>query len=332
MKKRWSVAVAVGIALTAVLSPFRATAHHGGVSLALGPGSPIETNSPLTLPEGGFVLSARVEQVEWRKRHFAEPTNKDSFTFYNLGFSYGIAPYLMGSLFVPYNIKRQDDLGTNRGLGDLKFLFSLGLNYDPTRKGLFLNKAEDTAITLEGVNKTFLSLFGGMSLPTGKNRKELGGEIDPGMQPGFGSVTFSLGASAARQMTTNLTLVMDTSYDIFTRRENFKFGNEWRLDLAGVYELFGKPEIFISKVDGILELNLLHISRDEEGSEKLRGTGGTILYLSPGMRFSFPKLWNANLGILFKFPTLKKLNEKDEQQGAEGLEKIRVIGTLSFYF
>ncbi|MGQ9648280.1 MAG: transporter [Thermodesulfobacteriota bacterium] len=327
-----SVMLIAGMILCVGFLPMTAGAHHGGVSLALGPGSPIETNSPLTLPEGGFVLSSRVEQVEWKKRHFAEPTNKDSFTFYNIGLSYGITPYLMGSLFVPYNVKRQDELGTNQGIGDLKFLFNLGLNYDPSRKGFFLNKAEDTAVTLEGLNKTFLSLFGGMSLPTGKNRKELGGEIDPGMQPGFGSAAFTLGASAARQMTRNLTLVMDTSYDIFTRRENFKFGNEWRFDLAGVYELFGKPEALVSKIDGILELNLLHISRDEEGSEKLRGTGGTILYLSPGMRFSFPKLWNANLGILFKFPSLKKLNEKEEQQGAEGLEKIRVIGTLSFYF
>ncbi len=329
MVKRWSAAV---VFLCIVCSPLTAKAHHGGVSLALGPGSPIETNSPLTLPQGGFVVSSRFEQVEWKKRAFAEPTNKDSFTFFNVGLSYGIKPWLTGSLFLPYNIKRQDDLGTNRGIGDLKFLFNLGLNYDPARKGFFLNQAEDTAITLEGVNKTFLSLFGGLSLPTGKNRKELGGEIDPGMQPGFGSTSFTIGASAARQIVGPFTLVVDTSYDIFTRRENFKFGNEWRLDLAGVYELYGKPEKFVSKIDGILELNLLHISRDEEGSERLRATGGTILYLSPGVRFSFPKVWNGNLGLLLKFPTLKRLNEKDEQQGAEGLEKVRIIATLSFYF
>jgi hypothetical protein len=329
MKKRWILAVVV---LSIVLSPLSAMAHHGGVSLAFGPGSPIETSSPLTLPQGGFVISTRFEQVEWKKRDIYEPTNKDSFTFLNLGLSYGITPYLTGSLFLPYNIKRQDSLGDNEGIGDLKFLFNLGLHYDPSKKGFFLNKVEDTGVTLEGSNKTYLSLFGGFTLPTGKNQKELGGEVDPGMQPGFGSVTFSIGASAARQLTGALTLVADTTYDIFTRRENFKFGSEWRVDLAGVYELYGKPEKFISKIDGILELNLLTISRDEEGSENLRATGGTILYLSPGLRFSFPKLWNANLGLLLKMPTFKNLNEKDEQQGAEGLEKYRIIGTLSFYF
>jgi hypothetical protein len=298
----------------------------------MGPGSPIETSSPLTLPQGGFVLTFRVEQVEWRKYTFAEPTNKDSFTFFNAGLSYGITPFLTGSLFVPYNIKRQDDLGSLRGIGDLKFQANLGFHYDPAKKGLFLNKAEDTAITLEGAKKIYCSLYGGFTVPTGKNRKELGGEIDPGMQPGFGSVSYTLGVAATRQITGALTLVAETSYDIFTRRENFKFGNEWRTNLAGVYELYGKPEKFISKIDGIFELNLLHISRDVEGREGQRGTGGTILYLSPGLRFSFPRLWNANLGLLVKFPVAKHLNEKSEQQGAEGLEKYRAIATLSFFF
>ncbi len=322
----------VPFVLTLLLLPLTAVAHHGGVSLAFGPGSPIETNSPLTLPQGAFVLSSRVEQVEWKKRNFAEPTNKDSFTFFNLGLSYGIKPYLTGTLFMPYNIKRQDDLGSAKGIGDVKFLFNLGFNYDPSIKGIRLNTAQDTAITLEGAKKTYLSLFGGFTLPTGKNRKELGGEIDPGMQPGFGSHTFTLGGSAARQITGALTFVADTSYEIFTRKDNFKFGNEWRANLAGVYEIYGKPENFISKIDGILELNLLNIARDEEGREKLRATGGTILYLSPGLRFSFPKPLNGNLGVMLKFPTLKDLNEKKEQQGAEGLEKVRAILTLSFYF
>lgn len=330
--KRWLRSVLFGMLLMILAVPFTASAHHGGISLALGPGSPIETNSPLTLPQGGIVLSYRLEQVEWRKRTFAEPTNKDSFTFMNAGLSYGFTPYLTGSLFVPYNIKRQDLLGSTRGIGDLKFLFNLGFHYDPSIKGIRLNSAQDTAVAMEETKKTYLSLFGGWTLPTGKNKKELGGEVDPGMQPGFGSPTYTFGIAAARQLTGALTLAADTSYDIFTRKDRFKFGNEWRANLAGIYELFGKPEGLVSKVDGILELNLLHIARDEEGREKQRATGGTILYLSPGLRVSFPKPLNGSLGVMLKFPTLKRLNEKDEQQGAEGLEKVRAIVTLSVYF
>lgn len=328
MMKKWLLASA----LTLLLLPLTASAHHGGISLALGPGSPIETNSPLTLPQGAFVLSWRLEQVEWKKRTFAEPTNKDYFTFMNLGLSYGITPYLTGSLFLPYNIKHQDLWGSAKGIGDVKFLFNLGFNYDPSLKGIRLNTSQDTAISVEETRKTYLSLFGGLTLPTGKNRKELGGDIDPGMQPGFGSPTYTLGVAATRQLTRGLTLAADTSYEIFTRKDRFKFGNEWRANLAGIYEIYGKPEGFISKIDGILELNVLNIARDEEGREKQRATGGTILYLSPGLRFSFPKPLNGSLGLMLKFPTLKDLNEKSEQQGAEGLEKVRAIVTLSLYF
>jgi hypothetical protein len=320
-----------GVIIFSVLFfPLTALAHHGGVSLPFGPGTPVETNSPLTLPEGGLVLSTRVEQVEWQKFQFAEPTNKDSFTFLNVGLSYGIKPFLTASVFLPYAVKREDTFGDNDGIGDIRFMGILGFNYDG--KEVRLNSAKETAVTLEGKKKTYFSFYGGFTLPTGKTNLALGGEVDPTMQPGFGSPSYTVGFNAARALLRSFTLVFDTAYDIFTERNSFKFGNEWRVNLAGVQELYGKPEKFISKIDGVLELNFLNIARDEEGGKGLRASGGNILYLSPGLRLAFPKLQNANLGLLIKIPVLKSLNEQDEQQGSEGLEKYRAIFTLSFYF
>ena len=320
-----------GIIISLVLFfPMTAWAHHGGVSLPFGPGSPIETSTPLTLPEGGFVLSTRIEQVEWRQFQFAEPTNRTSFTFSNVAFSYGIKPYLTGSIILPYNIKREETFGSNSGIGDIRFSGILGFNYDS--QGIKLNSQKETAISLEGKKKIFFSLYGGFTVPTGKIHEGLGGEVDPTMQPGFGSPSFTMGFNASRGIFRSLSLIFDTSYDIFTQRENFKFGNEWRVNLAGVYELYGKPEKFISKIDGVLELNFLNLARDWQGGEGQRTTGGNVLYLSPGFRFAFPKLQNANLGLLIKIPVFKSLNEQDQQQGSEGLEKYRIIGTLSFYF
>jgi hypothetical protein len=318
------------IIILVLLFPSKAFAHHGGVSLPFGPGTPVETNSPLTLPEGGLVLSTRVEQVEWQKFQFEEPTNKDSFTFLNVGLSYGIKPYLTASVFLPYAIKREDTFGDNDGIGDIRFMGILGFNYDG--KEVRLNSAKETAVTLEGKKKTYFSFYGGFTLPTGKTNLELGGEVDPTMQPGFGSPSYTVGFNAARALLRSFTLVFDTAYDVFTERNSFKFGNELRTNLAGVYELYGKSEKFISKIDGILELNFLNIARDEEGGKGLKATGGNIFYLSPGIRFAFPKLYNANLGILIKFPIFKDLNEQDQQQGSEGLEKYRAIFSLSFYF
>ena len=59
------------------------------------------------------------------------------------------------------------------------------------------------------------------------------------------------------------------------------------------------------------------------------GTGGSILYITPGMRF---QVGDVNLGAGVKLPLLKGLNERNLQQGSEGLEKYRLILTSSIAF
>jgi len=324
--KKWFVITALSL----LLSPVTAWAHHGGISLAFGPGSPIETASPLTLPEGGFVTGARVEQVEWKKYDFAAPNNKSSFTFISANMSYGFTPAFMGTVIVPYSIKRQDGFGENEGLADVKFQVTYGFHYDPG-VGFSRNTAEDTAVTLEGKKRIYLAVSFMASIPTGDYHQQLGGNVDPTMQPGFGAPSYTLDVSAARAFG-SLTLNADLGADFFTARENFQFGTEMRANLAGVYELYGNTRSFLSKLDGILELNFLHIDRDQENGVGVVASGGNILYLSPGVRFSFPSIQNANLGLLVKVPVWKDLNEQDQQQGSEGLEKYRLIVTLSFYF
>ena len=312
-----------------MLVPCTAMAHHGGVSLAFGPGSPVETASPLTLPDGGFVTGVRAEQVEWKQFDWNKPDNKTNFTFLSANMSYGFSPAAMGTFIVPYYTKRVEE-GSNSGLADMKFQLTYGFHHDPG-VGFSRNTAEDTAVSLEGKKRTYLAVSFMMSMPTGDFHKKINGTVDPGMQPGFGSPAYTIGLSAARAFG-SLTVNGEVSVDFFTERENFQFGAEQRVNLAGVYELYGEPKSFISKMDGILELNFLHLGRDQENGEGLEATGGNILYLSPGARFSMPSLSNANLGLLVKVPVWKKLNEQDLQQGAEGIEKYRVIATMSFFF
>jgi hypothetical protein len=244
--------------------------------------------------------------------------------------SYGFTPAFMGTVIVPYYVKRQDGFGENEGLADVKFQGTYGFHYDPG-VGFSRNTAEDTAVTLEGKKRIYLAVSFMASIPTGDYHKQLGGDVDPGMQPGFGAPSYTLDLSAARAFG-SLTLNANLGADFFTARENFQFGTEMRANLAGVYELYGNTSSFLSKLDGILELNFLHLERDQENGVGVVASGGNILYLSPGLRFSFPSLQNANLGLLVKVPVWKNLNEQDQQQGSEGLEKYRLIVTLSFYF
>lgn len=317
--------------LILVLCPYSALAHHGGVSLAFGPGTPVETASPLSLPRSGLVLSARTEYVDFKKFSFAGPANKDAFLFNNLGISYGLTHYLTASLFVPYSVKRADTLGANKGLGDINFAFQLGFNHTPG-KGISLSQPDDTALVSAETKKTFFSFMGCFTLPTGENNREIAGAIDKGMQTGFGKPSYTIGFSAGKPVTGRLSLVADTSYQMFTTKDDFRYGSEYRLNVASVGELYGNTQGFLSRLDAIFELNLLQLGRDREFGEGFEATGGTILYISPGMRFAFPRLKNANLGILVKFPAWKSLNEGNEQQGAEGRESYRAIATMSFYF
>ncbi|MHB8790437.1 MAG: hypothetical protein ACYDBT_11210 [Desulfobulbaceae bacterium] len=323
------------VAAAVLLTPASGLAHHGGVTLAFGPGSPMETNSPMTLPEGGIVTGLRAEQVEWQDVN--EPEDKSSFSFFNVNLSYGFTPALTGTVIVPYYIKRTEGLGENEGLADAKLQLIYGFHYDPG-KGFSRNGAEDTAVSMESQqDRIWLGVSAMMSLPTGDDSEALAdGSIDPGMQTGFGAPSYTFSLTAARPFGA-MTLNSELSADFFTSRDigpdSFQFGTELRGNLAGVYELYGNPaNPYFDKVDGIMEFNFLHLERDEENGAGLAATGGNMLYFSPGVRLSLPWLRNANLGLLVKIPIWKNLNEEEEQQGAEGLEEFRLISTLSFYF
>lgn len=304
-------------------------AHHGGASISQGEGTPIETNSPLTLPQGSAVLFTRFEYAPFRKFDFADPYNTDSFRFYQLGASYGLTDFLTGTLILPYNAKSQDGHGTFRGFGDAKLLLNAGLNWEPG-VGLNFNDEDDVAVDIGETNKWYFGLYGGLTAPTGRDDIDIGLGVDGGLQPGFGSPTFTLGASVTKPLSQNFSLTADTSVEIFTEKDGGdKFGNEFRANLAGVWNMHVDPESTLSQIDGVLELNYLRLSRDETAGVAELGTGGGILYAGPGVR---AQVGDFNLGALVKFPLAKSLNERPLQQGSEGLEKYRLVLTASTAF
>lgn len=304
-------------------------AHHGGASISQGSGTPIETNSPITLPKGSTVVFTRMEYVPFRRFDFAEPNNTRDFQFYQLGVSHGLSDSVSATLILPYNIKSQDNNGTFQGIGDAKFLLNAGMNWDPV-EGLRVNTAEDVAIDIGESDKVFLGIYGGFTAPIGRDDLDRGLGVDGGLQPGFGSPTFTLGVSAAKSLSPTFSITADTAVEVFTAKDNGdKFGNEFRANLAGVWNLHADKESTLSQVDGVLELNYLRLTRDETAQVPELGTGGGILYLGPGFR---AQVGSVNLGALVKFPIVTGLNERSLQQGAEGLENYRLILTASTAF
>lgn len=310
-------------------------AHHGGVSAAFGPGAPIETTSPLALGKGRFLVFEKFEYVPFEQKEGAEPENIDTHTFFNTLVGYGFTDALSVYAGLPISIKDQDTLGTSEGLGDLGFIVQYGFKLGERDgiRGLYGYGPEDSYGVPYSTDDLKMSLLAGFTVPTGttSNSDDEGNRFDKGMQPGFGTPSFTFGFAASKILIPHFTLTGDTSLQTFTENNQGKFGSEARFNIAGGYEIFEKEKGFLSRVDIIAESNLLHLTKDlDEEGEKQDASGGTILYLSPGIRLTFGK--HMSVGAILKLPTWKDLNNESEQQGSEGLEGYRAIVTFSISF
>ncbi len=332
--------------LFAVSSSF---AHHGVASLGTGglegPGSPLETSSSATLPEGKWLFYLKLDHVKWRKYSFSQfPDQKDTYDFWMYGIGYGVRPWLSLYLFVPYYVKKEIKGGgnysyTNADFSDMSFMAVLGFKYD---KGFKLIPKKES---LDDLMDWHFTLYGGMSLPTGNpNRydraKDPKGDFEPDMTTGFGKPSLTLGFTATKQILSypRLTFVFDTNYTKFFEntynyrkdgsKKKYKFGDEFRLNTAVAYRLYRSEEKKF-RADALLEANFQYNGRDEEDKVKLEDSGGNILYGTVGTRLYYKSL---SLGVGVKVPVWKKLNREQEQQGSEGKERYRLILTLSTLF
>ncbi|MBI2472404.1 MAG: transporter [Planctomycetes bacterium] len=312
-----------------------AYAHHGGVSSAFGPGAPIETASPLALGKGRYLIYEKFEYVPFEQKGHVEPENIDTHTFFNTLVGYGFTDALSVYAGLPFAIKEQDTLGTSDGFGDLGLLVQYGFKLGERDgiRGLYRYGPEDSYGAEYSSDDLKMSVIAGMTVPTGttSNRDDNGNRFDMGMQPGFAAPSFTVGFSASKMVVPHVTLTGDTSILTFTETNDGKPGNEVRFNTACGYEIFEKPNGFLSRLDIIGESNFLHLTKDlNEDGEKENDSGGSMLYLSPGLRATFGKY--VSVGALIKIPTWKDLNHESEQQGAEGLEEYRAIVTCSISF
>jgi hypothetical protein len=321
------------VAALALVSAAPARAHHGvaavGVAGPEGPGAALETTSPLPLPQGTLFTIAKSEYVPFRQFDHAEPENKTFSSFNMLAVGYGVTPWLTAYVFQPYNVKAQDSVGTNRGAGDTNLLLTLALKYD---EGLRLVPEKES---LDELMDWHFSVWASSTIPVGPttSRDRNGEYFAPDMQTGFGAPSPAFGVAVLKQLSPNLTWLAEANYQHFFAHTypftRYQFGGETRLNTAVAYKVYGQGAF---RTDLTAELNGLHLQRDRERNdagamEQLRASGGAILYAGAGVRVNYGALSMA-LGV--KRAALKDLNEGTDQQGSEGLEKLRAALTLSW--
>lgn len=265
--------------------------------------APITFNTALPVYEGGWVLR---EQFMYMKAS-DDPTsaNRDmrvSGVMSVLGYGVTRDFALFGML--PLFDKRLDmDMGGHgvtrqeHGFGDLMLM------------------GRYTAYESNALGRTFrIAPFLGVKAPTGDdNARDRLGRLPAPIQPGSGSWDFFGGAIATWQ---TLDFQVDGQMNYRANREanGFRAGNVTAIDGSLQYRLWprslggGVPAFLY----GVLEANLTHAARDRIGGANDLDSGGTTLFLSPGVQYVTRK-WIAEAGL--QIPVIQHLNgtalEKD---------------------
>lgn len=318
-----------------------ALAHHGvagvGAAALEGPGAPVESATSAVLPEGSTLLALKIDHAKFERGRLARPDVEGDYSrFTMLGIGHGFTPWFSGYLFLPHNVKADESGGfRTRGFADVSVLGQIGFRHDGKAFSL-VPKNE----SLDEMEDWHFTVFGGATLPTGRPNYRLpDGSIDPGMSTGFGKPSYTLGLTATKMLSDKLTFNAEASTLWFktyryatdyTTGSDFttRFGREVRLNGGLAYRIHTNPERKM-RTDLSLELQYLKLGRDVTDGVGEQGTGGRMLYAVPGVRFYWDRF---SFAVGVKKAIWKNLNEQSQQQGAEGLEKYRLLFSASMLF
>jgi len=322
------------IALLLVTSAPPALAHHGTAAVGglgtLGPGSAMDTTSPMPMGQGTILGLLKTEYVPFQQRAgFTEQKRYASFNTAMVG--YGLTPWLSIFVMQPYNVKSQEVLGTNSGPGDTSVTLSASFKWDD---GLRRVPEKES---LDDLFDWHFGLWASCTIPVGPtaHRDALGDYWAPDMQTGFNGPSPGIGVSFLKQLSTDWTVLGEVNYQHFFEQAypgpglRYQFGAETRLNGALVYRVWASGA---RRVDVGGELSLLNLQRDrsDEGTGSvapMQASGGTILYGQLGARVT---LGSFVIGAGLKRAVASTLNEGAEQQGSEGLEDFRASLVIAY--
>lgn len=275
--------------------------HHWGVlallvSVGTAWSAPITFNTALPVQENGWVL--REQFIYDKNSRDPSPANRDvrvSGLVSVLG--YGVSRDLTLFGVLPYLDKRLDmDMGGQRvsrsdqGFGDLMVI------------------GRYTAYESNVLGRTFrVAPFLGVKAPTGHDDAQDGlGRLPPPIQLGSGSWDW-LGGAVATYQTLDFQVDTQLSYRANREANGFRFGDVSGLDVSFQYRLWpqklggGVPAFFY----GVLEANLIHAEKNRISGVADPNSGGTTLFLSPGLQY-VTKKWILEAGV--QIPVMQNLN------------------------
>lgn len=312
--------------LYCLLHPGPSAADHPSIGMGLDIGGPIITNAATVPPRHQVSLALRMEYIsldnysDSRLEQFAaqgkgevESTN---FLFTpSLSAGYGVTDNLMVALRLPY-IRREntkggeldngvadvDIHGDTEGIGDLSILGQYR----------FFQSGDRTLLS---------SVIVGLELPTGETDVEdnHGDRHEIEHQPGSGSWDPSIGIALTR-LFDPLVLDANITYTLATegaRRTtlndqlNFNAALSYRVEMEKQHDHSHDEAHSHYKWDFIIELNGEWHSKIDVDGDKDPHSGGTLVYLSPGLRMTPVGDWSFSLSV--GRPVVQDLNGKQHE-------------------
>ncbi len=149
--------------------------------------------------------------------------------------------------------------------------------------------------------------FAGIKAPTGESRaSDSLGRLPQPIQLGSGSWDY-FGGVVATYQTLDFQIDTQGSYKANTSANDFRFGDEARLDASFQYRLWPRElkEGVPGFLYGVLEANLIHQDKNRIGGIADPNSGGTTLFLAPGLQYVTQR-WI--LEAVVQLPVVQDLN------------------------
>ena len=247
--------------------------------------APITFNTALPVHEGGWVL----REIYLKLADDPTPARREMRVAGVVSvLGYGLTRDLALFGMLPWFDKRLDmRAGAAEGRRDARGFGDLGV------------VGRYTVLERNAPGRTFrVAPFVGVKAPSGRDdARDRRGRLPPPLQPGSGTWDV-LGGVVATWQTLDVQLDAQASYQANGEAHDFQAGDVARLDGSLQYRLWprrlagGVPAFLY----GVLEANLVHAARDRIGGDRDPDSGGTTLFVSPGLQYVTRK-WIAEAGV-----------------------------------
>lgn len=157
-----------------------------------------------------------------------------------------------------------------------------------------------------------LAVLGGLKIPTGDSRvlNSEGEQVEPAATAGSGAWDGLAGLAYTVPLNPVLTLDASAIYTLRGERYDYRLGDRLDAGASLAWRVCGDAKSH-PQLSLVAEATLRHVQKSEEEGTSDDSTGGTVLFLSPGVKVSFTENIAASLGV--QFPVVQDLNESQAE-------------------